>query len=336
MSQKEIILDGRGAQDSLLRAARDLGVRRFLGAAPEGGELVQISADSTGQGIREVVISSPDDVQRVLREAEAGAREILVEARDWRIIPLENLIAQLQGSGVRLFASASSAEEAEALAGVLEKGVDGVVLKVEGVEELARALEALERPRPLELSAATVEGVSLVGMGDRVCIDTSSMLPVGSGALVGNFASFLFLVHGETLETGYVPARPFRVNAGGVHAYVMMPNGRTKYLSEISSGDRVAVVDWRGNVARAVVGRAKIERRPMAVVRARSGSRSGSLILQYAETIRLVRPDGTPVSITELSPGDQVLVHLPQASGRHFGMAVDEFVIEKRDAEHRH
>ncbi|MDP7982044.1 MAG: 3-dehydroquinate synthase II [Conexivisphaerales archaeon] len=326
---KEIILDARDAPEEVLRAAMGLGIRRFLGRSPEGGEVVQISDEPGGRGLHVVTIESPEDVARVVDAADAGAREILVRSRDWRIIPLENLIAQLQGRGVRLLAEASGGADAELLAGVLERGVDGIVLGAKGVDELASTVEALSRPPPVSMSAAAVESVELVGMGDRVCVDTASMLSAGEGALVGNSASFLFLVHGETLETGYVPARPFRVNAGGVHAYIVLPGGRTKYLSELSAGDRVATVDWRGNVRRAIVGRAKIERRPMAIVRARSESGSGSILLQYAETIRLVRPDGSPVSIVELSPGDQVLVHVPRRAGRHFGMAVDEFVLEK-------
>jgi 3-dehydroquinate synthase II len=38
--------------------------------------------------------------------------------------------------------------------------------------------------------------------------------------LVGSSAKALCLVHGETLATPFVPARPFRVNAGPVHSYV--------------------------------------------------------------------------------------------------------------------
>jgi hypothetical protein len=45
------------------------------------------------------------------------------------------------------------------------------------------------------------------------------MVP-GEGMLVGNFARALFLVHSECAESSYIASRPFRVNAGAVHAYV--------------------------------------------------------------------------------------------------------------------
>ncbi|MGC9191102.1 MAG: 3-dehydroquinate synthase II [Conexivisphaera sp.] len=327
--RKEVLLDARDVPDGVLRAALELGIRRFIGRAPEGGELVALAEAPGRPGIYVVRISAPEDVEGVLRAVEAGAREVLVESLDWKIIPLENLVAALQGRGARLLATASDWREAEAMAGILERGVDGVVLRARTVEELTAAVEALRSPEPVELVAARVDSVSLAGMGDRVCIDTASLLSVGEGALVGNSSSFMFLVHGETLETGYASPRPFRVNAGGVHAYVLLPDGRTKYLSELSAGDRVAIFDWRGNARASIVGRSKIERRPMALVRASTESTSGSLLLQYAETIRLVRPDGTPVSVTELSPGDEVLVHVKRGVGRHFGMAVEEFVLEK-------
>ena len=53
-----------------------------------------------------------------------------------------------------------------------------------------------------------------------------------------------------------------------------------------------------------------------------------SLILQNAETIRLVRPDYSAVSVTSLSPGDVILGRV-ESGGRHFGMAIDESIIEK-------
>ena len=53
-----------------------------------------------------------------------------------------------------------------------------------------------------------------------------------------------------------------------------------------------------------------------------------SLVLQNAETIRLVSPDGKAVSVTKLKQGDKVLGHIEKA-GRHFGMQVEETLIER-------
>jgi 3-dehydroquinate synthase II len=79
-----------------------------------------------------------------------------------------------------------------------------------------------------------------------------------------------------------------------------------------------------------VVGRSKVEKRPLLLVKARSEGREVSAILQNAETIRLVTPEGKPVSVVELVPGSQVLACLGEAGvGRHFGMAVEETIQER-------
>jgi len=72
----------------------------------------------------------------------------------------------------------------------------------------------------------------------------------------------------------------------------------------------------------------KVERRPLALVRAEAGGDSFTTILQNAETIRLVTPEGQPVSVVALQPGDEVLVALERA-GRHFGMKIEETIDEK-------
>ncbi len=116
--------------------------------------------------------------------------------------------------------------------------------------------------------------------------------------------------------------------AGALHAYVITPSGTTKYLSELRSGDEVLLTRAGGESRAAIVGRVKVELRPMMLVRADCGGRDVSLILQNAETIRLVRPDGSPLSVAKLRQGDEVLCHTEEG-GRHFGMKVDETITEK-------
>ena len=43
--------------------------------------------------------------------------------------------------------------------------------------------------------------------------------------------------------------------------------------------------------------------------------------------IELTAPDGTPLSVVSLKPGDTVLCRLDQA-GRHFGMRIQEEIRE--------
>jgi 3-dehydroquinate synthase II len=87
-------------------------------------------------------------------------------------------------------------------------------------------------------------------------------------------------------------------------------------------------VSSEGTVRDAGVGRVKIEQRPLLLVEAEAEGTKASLVLQNAETVRLVGADGTPVSVVSLSPGDKVLGRVAGA-GRHFGIAVKETIIEK-------
>jgi 3-dehydroquinate synthase II len=146
--------------------------------------------------------------------------------------------------------------------------------------------------------------------------------------LVGNSSSGMFLVRAENIETPYCDPRPFRVNAGGVHAYIRIPDGKTRYLADLKTGDQVLIVNYKGNTEVAFVGRNKIERRPMMLVEAEHDGHIISLILQNAETIRLTAPDGSPVSVTHLKSGDEVLAHVEKL-GRHFGVKIDETIVEK-------
>lgn len=274
-----------------------------------------------------VRIEDKSDEERAASALSQG-RAVLIEA-PWEIIPMENLLAVAgnPGSGA-LAAEARSLDEARLAAGVLERGVAQVVVTPEGAGELSRIVAELKLSRgAVDLVPARVVAVRNVGLGHRVCVDTLSVLARGQGLLTGNSSGFTFLVHAETESNPYVAARPFRVNAGAVHAYVFMADGRTRYLEELRGGDEVLVASADGSTRTAVVGRAKVEIRPMLAFEAEVDGRRGGVFLQNAETIRLVRPDGSPVSVVEIKEGDEVLVRLDKA-GRHFGMAVDEEIVE--------
>ena len=174
----------------------------------------------------------------------------------------------------------------------------------------------------------TVTKIQPVGMGDRVCVDTCSILSDGEGMLMGNTSSAMLLVHAETLENPYVAPRPFRVNAGAVHAYILLPDGKTAYLSDLAIGGEVLVTDEKGTAHSAIIGRTKIERRPLLLVEAVAGDVKVSLILQNAETIRLVKEGGGAISVVTLAVGDRILGSAFEG-GRHFGMAVKETIREK-------
>ncbi len=273
-----------------------------------------------------VRIKGPDDLSIVEEVATSG--NVLIDSEGWKIIPLENLIASL-GSGDRIYAIATTLDEARSLLGVLERGIRGVVVPIHDLNELSEAKRILEEATPLRLVTAEVTEVREIGMGDRVCVDTASILSKGEGMLIGGSASLFLLVHSENLESPFTSPREFRVNAGAISNYILVPNERTKYLSEIKSGAEVLAVNKDGKKRIVSVGRAKVERRPLVLIRVKANGSEGWAILQLAETVPLVRPDGSPLPVTEAKIGDKVLVYVEDRVARHFGMAVEEFIEER-------
>ncbi|MEN6441235.1 MAG: 3-dehydroquinate synthase II [Syntrophobacter sp.] len=243
----------------------------------------------------------------------------------WEVIPIENLIAA--GTG-KLIVTATSPGEVELALGVLEKGVAGVVIRSEDPAMVRNLVGKVKKTAEREhLQAARISSITHAGMGDRVCVDTCTLMAPGEGMLVGNSSGFLFLVQAETADNPYVAPRPFRVNAGPVHSYARVPEGGTRYLSELGAGKKVLIFSPDGQSEEATVGRIKVERRPLLLIEAECGEVKGTIILQNAETIRLTRTDGESISVSRLSRGDSVLV-ATEPAGRHFGMKVEETIRE--------
>ena len=279
-------------------------------------------------GIRLRVLSNTD-IENILKFAKTGIDFVIVDVKDWKIIPLENIIAKLHKLHTKIFALANNPEEVRKMFSILEIGVDGVIFSTGSINEVREALVYLGS-KSFELKPAKILEIKEVGNGERVCVDTASMLHRGEGMLIGSRSNFLFLVHNESVGSSFTSPRPFRVNAGAVHCYTISPDGTTKYLSELETGSEVLVLDSKGKARRATVGRSKIESRPMLMIKAQIGDEVGGIIAQNAETIRFVRPNGHLISVTHLKKGDIVLAHCKPATGRHFGMEVDdEYIIEK-------
>ncbi|HXV46804.1 MAG TPA: 3-dehydroquinate synthase II [Nitrososphaera sp.] len=273
-------------------------------------------------------VLSNADVDEIERASQAGAEFVIVDASDWKIIPLENIIAKLHKSKTRVFTTAKSSREVATMFAVLELGVDGVILSTDSEDEVDKAKQQLSSAK-FPIKPAKIVEIKDVGTGERVCVDTASMMGMGEGMLVGSRSNFMLLVHNESVGSSFTSPRPFRVNAGAVYCYTIAPDGKTRYLSEIESGSEVWVVSKDGTARRAVVGRSKIETRPLRMIRAEIDGETGTVILQNAETIRLITKEGKLLSVTEVKVGDEVLGYAKPASGRHFGMEVDEYIVEK-------
>jgi 3-dehydroquinate synthase II len=300
-------------------------------AAPAGAERWLYSEDeltTPRQTVAIRTIRGPEELSAAQKAATASGTPLAVRWIGERVLPLEQLVAHRKGN-FEVWVVLRRIEDAAAALGSLEHGADLVVV-VAGSEADLDQIEALaEDVAPLGAALRAVPVVRLVpsGLGDRVIVDTTSLLAPEEGMLVGSAAGFLFLVASEAVGSTYTRPRPFRVNAGAAHSYTLLADGTTRYLSELEAGDSVLIVRADGHTRRARVGRLKIERRPLLMVQAEVDGLRPTVFLQEAETVRLRSPDGG-VATTDLVVGARILGHsLPP--GRHLGTVVDETIQER-------
>ncbi len=286
-----------------------------------------------------VELKTKEDEQEIIELAKSRYVDfIIVSAKNWKIIPFENLIAEMHSNDTDLIASVESLKEAEIMLKTLEIGVDGIMIKPTNVNEIIELKKMLHLKYHLKLTNATVKNIQNIPESERVCVDTTSLLNVGEGFLVGSTAKGFCLIHSETFETQFVASRPFRVNAGDVSAYILVPDDdpnkiyRTKYLSELKGGDKVLAVNSEGDVRIVFIARVKIETRPMLRFELETMDRDKkiqiSCICQNAETVRLLEGDGKTKAVSDIKIGDILLVYVGSGA-THFGTLIKETIIEK-------
>ncbi|MGE5187923.1 MAG: 3-dehydroquinate synthase II [Betaproteobacteria bacterium] len=314
--QNEQVSDRNGKLDLVFLA--DLNEKKIAQLKKEGKKTVF-----------RVTIQGKEDENQAAKAAEIGVDFVIINCPDWRVIPLENLIAKGRGKST-LIAEVTTAEDAKIVLEALELGTDGVLLKTSNLAELEKTVKIVKNQLPkMSLAAAKILSIKPIGTGARVCVDTVDLMSPGEGMLVGCQSAGFFLVEAEVSENPYVQSRPFRVNAGPASHYTLTSVTNTRYLSELKAGDEVLIVSRDGKVRITNVGRSKIEFRPLILIEAQADQTKIKTILQNAETIRVVTPKASK-PVTELKPNDEVLVHLAEKGGRHFGISVpEETVIEK-------
>ena len=216
--------------------------------------------------------------------------------------------------------------------GVMEYGAEGVIFspRDHGVmsEFLARMSHAQSYAN-LDIQVGTVIESRPVGMGYRACIDASTLFEPDEGMLVGSTSQGGVLCCPEVYFLPYMELRPFRVNAGAVHSYVFNTENRTDYMSELKAGSPIMIVNSKGHVRRAAVGRMKIEQRPLRLIEVEfPGKERVNVLMQDDWHVRIFSDSAKPLNISELKPGDKVLGYVTEP-GRHVGIKINESIIEK-------
>lgn len=269
---------------------------------------------------------------RTLTLSCAGAMVLpytVIHFADPTKIPLEIVLAAAESAEGKLVTVVDGLEEAAIVFDVLERGSDGILFTPRNADDVFALSRLLEATTPqLELSTLTVESIRHVGLGDRVCVDTCTHFEEDEGILVGSYSSGFVLCCSETHPLPYMPTRPFRVNAGALHSYTLGPDNRTNYLSEVGSGSALLAVGADGRTRRVVVGRAKLESRPLLEIRTHAeDGRLVSLTVQDDWHVRVLGPGGKVLNVTELQTGDELLGYLA-ADKRHVGLPIGEFCKE--------
>ena len=205
---------------------------------------------------RKFEVLSNADIEDILSAAKKGLDFVIVEVKDWKIIPLENIIAKLHKINTKIFAVANTPKEVRKMFSILDVGVDGVIFSASSINKVREAMAHLGG-KSFEMQPAKIIDIKPVGDGERVCVDTASILRSGEGMLIGNRSNFLFLVHNESVGSSFTSPRPFRVNAGAVHCYTLSPDGTTSYLSEVETGTEVLIFNSKGEARRGYSGALK-------------------------------------------------------------------------------
>ena len=250
------------------------------------------------------------------------AQWIILEFDNWKMIPIENLIAICDGTGTKIAAKITKSVDVPGAAYALDIGIDAILIKPKKELIDAAKIAKFQRQEQYQeysandeydeqiiLASSVISSVSNIKNSARYCIDLTTVLQVGEGVLVGSSASSLALIHGETIPSEFVPTRPFRINAGSPHSYILMNDGKTKYISELKTGDEICIVKENGECRSGTIGRLKIEKRPfLQICWENNNDKPSNIFLQQAETVKLVCPNNQIVAVTEIKPGDKIEV----------------------------
>lgn len=319
---KALIID-QALPDPALLALVDIvlvrdGVKHDLVLAPEvqTGTYIAVTGEQT--------------LQRACQLAQTSAWLLVEFLQDPSKIPLEILLAAADDTEVQLITAVTDVEDAEVTFNVLQRGPEGVLLAPREVGDVTRLLHACtDVVDDLDLEEIEIIGLTHLGPGERVCVDTCSLFGQDEGILIGSYSTGMILFSSETHALPYMKTRPFRVNAAALHSYVVGPDNRTRYLAELESGSEILAVTAQGKARRVTVGRAKVETRPLLLIEAKSANnRRINVIAQDDWHVRVLGNNASVHNITELKKGDRVLGYTMDAQ-RHVGYPIREFLHEQ-------
>ena len=112
-----------------------------------GQKIAQLKNANVKSAVK-ISIKGKKDENEAAKAAELGVDYIIINCSDWRVIPLENLIAKAHGGKSKLIAEVTTAEDAKVVLEALELGTDGVLLKTSNPDELAKTVKVVKGQMP--------------------------------------------------------------------------------------------------------------------------------------------------------------------------------------------
>ena len=100
-----------------------------------------------------------------------------------------------------------------------------------------------------------------------------------------------------------------------------MANGKTKYLSELLSGDEIMLISKSGDTRSATIGRLKIETRPFLRITWQNDYQISNSIPTTGRDSAFLQVQGRQFPVTKLKTGDSILCHNSNHT-RHIGNKV--------------
>ena len=322
-------LESAAALSSLPAAAAAHNLRGLLTDNPALLPALRKTAQELGLTVNLLHHVIDDDTLQASLSLAPLVDVLLLDFKDPTNIPLELVLASTQGSDARIAKRVRSAADGINSAMTMEEGAGILCLRADQPAEISDLDAAFSRALTvsLPLVPAQVTKIMAAGMGDRVCIDTTSILRQDEGMIVGSTSAGGLVTCSETHYLPYMNLRPFRVNAGAIHLYVWGPDNRTHYLSDLKAGSEVLVISSEGVARTVTIGRLKIERRPLLYIEATAQGASLNTFIQDDWHVRLMGAGGEIRPSREIQVGDQLLAHR-DTPGRHVGLPINETIRE--------
>ena len=108
-------------------------------------------------------LNRKEDEREIIELSKTGYFDfIIVSAKNWKIIPFENIIAEMHSNDTDLIALVDSIKEAQLVFNILEIGVDGILFKPKDVDDISKLKKLLQTEIYIKLTKAKITNIQSI------------------------------------------------------------------------------------------------------------------------------------------------------------------------------